>query len=184
MITSSIVEATQATFPPAADDAEYTCLKYKKLLTLFSNCHNLYSRANKMEEEQIIQLGKLFGKKLFSPQHYLMCFSQIESNIKDFMAEYRKLESNASITPKLHILECHTIPWIRRWKAGVGFHSEQGAESIHTTFNSLLKTYANVRNRCHKMLGIMKEHYLQNAPESIQYVPAITKRPKRSLSHP
>ena len=53
----------------------------------------------------------------------------------------------ASITPKLHMLEDHVMPWVRKWKLRLGFHGEQGAESIHARFHSMQRTYANVEKR-------------------------------------
>ena len=94
------------------------------------------------------------------------------------MKVYRK--TGSSITPKLHILEEHTVPWIWRWKVGVGFHSEQAAESIHTVFNSLQRTYSSIRNRAQRLDGVMKEHYLRNAPENIATIPDIKRRPRKS----
>ena len=38
-----------------------------------------------------------------------------------FMASYRASFPGISITPKLHILEEHVVPWIRIWRFGLGF---------------------------------------------------------------
>ena len=111
--------------------------------------------------------------------HYpFKLFVHSDNNIKQFMEVYRR--TGSSVTPKLHILEEHVVPWIRRWKVGVGFHSEQGAESIHTVFNSLQRTYASIRNRAQRLEGIMKEHYLRNAPENIATIPNIKRWPRKS----
>ena len=42
------------------------------------------------------------------------------------------------------MLEEHVVEWIRIWKAGFGLMGEQGAESIHSYFNDLRKTYAGI----------------------------------------
>jgi len=102
-----------------------------------------------------------------------------ETNIKEFLTFYRTELPTARVTPKLHMLEAHVIPWIRRWGVGIGFHNEQGAESIHTRFNSLKRTYCNIRNPVDRLKGIMKEHYLQNAPVNIAAKPVIKKRKKK-----
>ena len=62
--------------------------------------------------------------------------SIIDVHIKTFLDNYWSVYPNATITPKLHPLEDHMVPWIRRW-GGVGFGvmGEQGAESIHAEFN-------------------------------------------------
>lgn len=100
----------------------------------------------------------------------------VEENIKEFMTTYRKAEMR--VTPKLHILEDHIIPWIRRWQVGVGFHSEQGAESIHALFNSLLRTYASTRNPTKKLQRVMTEHYLKNTPQNLARIPVIKRKKK------
>lgn len=38
---------------------------------------------------------------------------------------------HATITPKLHMLEDHVIPFLTKWGVGLGFLGEHGAESIH-----------------------------------------------------
>lgn len=39
------------------------------------------------------------------------------------------------------------VPWIRKWVMGTGFHSEQGAESIHALFNCLKRTCSKIHCR-------------------------------------
>ncbi len=97
-----------------------------------------------------------------------------ENNIKDFMKAYRS--ANKRVTPKLHMLEDHIVAWIRRRGVGVGFHSEQGAESIHTHFNTLQRIYASTRNPTQRLQRVMKEHYLKNCPENRARIPTIKKR--------
>ena len=38
---------------------------------------------------------------------------------------------DSSISPKMHLLEDHIIPWAKEWHVGFGLLGEQGAESIH-----------------------------------------------------
>ncbi len=54
-----------------------------------------------------------------------------------FYDVYRDTFPNATITPKLHMLEDHTIPFLKKWGVGLGFLGERGAESIHARFNTL-----------------------------------------------
>ena len=139
MITSSIIEATQEQCPEVVDDAECVSDQFKKLFTLFAGCHNLYSSADTMDESEITRLGT-YGDLAINLKcdNQFVNFILVETNIGDFMEAYRLAEKR--VTPKLHILEEHIVPWIRKWGVGVGFHSEQGAESIHALFNSLLRT--------------------------------------------
>ena len=103
-----------------------------------------------------------------------------ECNIQAFLQLYRGFPGT-NITPKLHALEDHIVLWIRQWGVGLGFLSEQGAESIHANFNSMMWTYNNIRNPVERMERVLKEHYLRTAPSNIAAIPAIQKR-KRKLS--
>ena len=52
-----------------------------------------------------------------------------------FMHYYRDVFPEASIKPKLHILEDHMVNFLRNWRVGCGLLREQGAESIHKVYN-------------------------------------------------
>ena len=43
---------------------------------------------------------------------------------------------SSSFIPKMHFLEDHVVPWMKKWKVGLSFHGKQGAESIHAAFKS------------------------------------------------
>ena len=47
------------------------------------------------------------------------------------MAFYREKFPQATVLPKMHILDDDTIPWLRRWHLGEGLVGEQETESIH-----------------------------------------------------
>ena len=47
------------------------------------------------------------------------------------MHYYRDVFPEASIKPKLHILEDHMVNFLRNCRVGCGLLGEQGAESIH-----------------------------------------------------
>lgn len=64
-----------------------------------------------------------------------------ESDIDNFLAYYRLTFPNSSVTPKLHMVEDHIVPFIQQWGIGIGMLGEQGAESIHARFNQLERTY-------------------------------------------
>ena len=44
------------------------------------------------------------------------------------MDYYRDTFPSASVLPKMHILESHVVPFIRKWGVGLGLLAEQGAE--------------------------------------------------------
>ena len=80
--------------------------------------------------------------------------------------------------PKMHFLEDHMIPWLKRWHIGFGMMGEQGAESIHSYFNSLGRTYQCIPNRVERLRQMLKEHHLHVAPANVSAKPAIKRRKK------
>jgi hypothetical protein len=92
------------------------------------------------------------------------------------MASYRDTFPWATVLPKMHILEEHVVPWLRRWHVGFGLMGEQGAESIHAYFNSLKRTYQGVPDRVRRLDQMMREHLLHIAPSNIAAKPAIKRR--------
>lgn len=59
----------------------------------------------------------------------LLIFTEVD--IDKFLSLYRDSFPHATITPKLHMLEDHVIPFLTKWGVGLGFLGEHGAESIH-----------------------------------------------------
>lgn len=96
----------------------------------------------------------------------------------EFMEYYREEFPLASVTPKMHMLEDHILPWMQKWHFNPGFHGEQGAESIHTIFNSLARTFASVRDPEEQLRLIFQEHQLQVCPSTDAARPLVNKRKK------
>ena len=46
----------------------------------------------------------------------------------------------ATIIPKLHLLEDHMVEWLKKYHMAPGLMGEQGAESIHAHLNCLETT--------------------------------------------
>ena len=61
----------------------------------------------------------------------------IESAINIFVRYYRTTFQIAPFIPKIHMLEDHLIPWVKRWRIGCGCMGEQGAESLHAALTTL-----------------------------------------------
>ena len=89
---------------------------------------------------------------------------------------YRDTFPTATVIPKMHMLEEHFIPWLKKWHLGFGLMGEQGAESIHAYFNSLKKTYAGIPDPVDRLRHTMKEHMLHISPANIDAKPPIKKR--------
>lgn len=71
------------------------------------------------------------------------------------------------------------IPWLRKWHLGFGTMGEQGAESIHASFNSIERSFAcMIHNRVERLLSVVKEHHLRVSPANTSLLPPIKKRKK------
>lgn len=101
-----------------------------------------------------------------------------EKKIDDFLALYRDVFPEATITPKLHMLEDHVVPFLRKWKVGFGFLGEQGAESVHARFNTIRRNFVNMRNRAQRLEAIVREHHTQICPDNIIRQPKVKRRKK------
>jgi len=96
------------------------------------------------------------------------------------MAFYRSHFQEATVLPKMHMLEDHFVPFLRKWHTGSGFLGEQGAESIHAAINRITPSFLNMADRVERLKGVMREHQRQICPLLIDREPKI-KRKKLSL---
>ena len=86
------------------------------------------------------------------------------SDIENFMNFYRSNFPQASVTPKLHLLEDHVVEFLEQWRVGLGMLGEEGAESIHAAYNNLKRVYANVHNREDQLRLVTQEHHRRVCP--------------------
>ena len=103
-----------------------------------------------------------------------------DSSIKAFMKFYKSNFKDASITPKMHMMEMHLSTQVKQWKFVMGFLGEQGAESIHASFNSIERAYAGIPKHVDRLLRVMQEHHLRVEPENLTLQPLIKRRKKQS----
>ena len=78
--------------------------------------------------------------------------------------------------PKMHLLECHIIPWLKEHRVGLGLMGEQGAESIHASINSIKKAYSNIPDKVSRLECILREHHRQVCPTLTMQQPIVKKR--------
>ena len=68
-----------------------------------------------MNNEEIVELGKCHCGTIV-----ILCWMNgltfTATNVEEFMAYYREEFPQAMVTPKLHILEDHMVPWLQRCK--------------------------------------------------------------------
>ena len=110
-------------------------------------------------------------------------FLTLETRIDSFLSCYRDAFPHASITPKLHMMEHHLVPFLKKWKVGFGFLGEQGAESIHAWFNNIRRNYTNMPKTVTRLEAILKEHLSQVCPKNIVKLPAPNPRKKKEPSN-
>ena len=159
-LCASIVNTAQQKCPELVAKSRSVSDKFSRAFHLFRECHELYDTCKQVEGDTITKLSKplVCRCSLVNSDFTLTLF--IGSCIDDFLSYYRTTFPDATTTPKLHMLEDHLIPWMERWQIDVSFHGEQGAESIHTMFNSLDRVYSSMPNRLERLTTIVKEHHL------------------------
>ena len=104
----------------------------------------------------------------------------IAINVEEFMAYYWKEFPQATVTPKLHILEDHMVPWLQRCKVGFGLLMNK-EQSIHAKFNTLKDTYRTIPHKLKRLKHLMEAHYLHIAPKNIAVRPPIKKKLSSSI---
>jgi hypothetical protein len=65
--------------------------------------------------------------------------------IGEFIRIYSSSYPEDNITPKMHWLSSHVMPFVRRHKTW-GLISEQSIEAFHALFNKVERRYCNVRD--------------------------------------
>ena len=171
-LCKSVVNVTQSFCPSVPSQAQEIKSKFQRLFNLFHKCHAIYDK-NAVTEEEISQPGMYHTHSLI---FYLIGSILFDQYIKEFMSYYRTTFPESTVLPKMHFLEEHMIPWLRRWHVGFGMMGEQGAESIHAYFNSL--AYQSIPDRVQRVKHMLKEHHLHVAPPNVAARPAIKKRKK------
>ena len=79
------------------------------------------------------------------------------------MAVYQESFPQATVLPKVHMLEEHVVPWpLKQWRIGFGMMGEQGAESIHA-YNSLGRTLWGTPDKVHRLLRTVTRRRWRNA---------------------
>ena len=78
------------------------------------------------------------------------------------------------------MVEDHIVEFIRQWKVGLGLLAEQGAESIHTVFNQLERTYSSMPNKVERLKSMVTEHHRQTHPSLIGRQPPPPQKRKKT----
>ena len=163
-----MVEVAKAKCPALVASATREQTRFRRCLSLLGQCHEIYDQ-NYIDESQCNELGKWINA--FKLSLWYTFIPSTETLIACFMKDFRSSFPDSTIPVKMHMLEEHTVPWVRRTHVGFGLLGEQGAESIHARFNALQRTYHSVPDRVKQLLLIVKEHLLSVAPEHVAAIP-------------
>jgi len=104
--------------------------------SLRSNCTTRSVTPLRHPAEQFVDCLELFGKIVTA------CFGvDLCDDIDDLLVEYRclHLALGINVTPKVHVLFRHVVPFCKENKFGLGVFNEQAAESLHYDFDIELK---------------------------------------------
>ncbi|XP_035686133.1 uncharacterized protein LOC118422598 [Branchiostoma floridae] len=129
--------------------------RHEKRLKMFAKCHKGYAHGGKKEDKDL---------------------DQLDLDIKSFMSEYRK--DSRCVSLKMHLLEEHVVPCIRRWGFGLGFLAEQGIEEVHAQFNRLAQSTRSIADPVARLKSTLKSHLIKVSPDHTGKVPAPVKRKK------
>ena len=145
--------------------AVLTAEKFKKAFILFEKCHRVYNSQTYLTDQALKAAGaRKFEYKYFKIIILILLYLSTEEDITKFMHYYRDVFPEASITPKLHILEDHMVNFLWNWRVGCGLLGKQGAESIHTGYNHLNRVYANINSSEDRLLQVTREHHRRTCP--------------------
>lgn len=77
---------------------------------------------------------------------------------------FREVFPSESCPPKLHMLEEHTVPFMRKWKVGLGFMGEQGGEGVHARLNNIRCDIRGLSDDLAILKAVIKSHWIQTSP--------------------
>jgi hypothetical protein len=93
------------------------------------------------------------------------------TSISRFIYTYRTKFPNATITPKLHQIEDHYVPFFATHKIGLGLFTEGAIESLHAKINVWSVNLRHMRNAVKKQERIVLKHALYTHPRIRKLAP-------------
>ena len=108
----------------------------------------------------------------------------LEGRITTFMATARREvvhRRRGHVTPKLHLLEDHVVPCMRRFGVGLGLLGEQGGQGIHHEMNLLSNTFCSIANDVYRLKTVVYHHCVATLPQHLPHIPVPAKRQKKFL---
>eukprot|EP00117_Sycon_ciliatum_P014856 scpid42267/ scgid14944/ len=163
-ITQAPVAIISARQPSLLADAQAIAERYGKLITMYADCSSIFSKSSAVDDDALTKL---------------------EACIKTFLAACRTeivARGLAHVTPKLHLLEHHTLPMMRRLGVGIGLLGEHGAESIHSALNNYEKDFKNIPVASQRLKTIADQHLLSCVMEMSNLRPQRSTRKRKALA--
>jgi len=99
-----------------------------------------------------------------------------EDDVKQLRVYIREKFQDMTFPPKLHMLEEHTVDFIRRWHFPLAFLGEQGDESIHHEFVQLASTFCRLKPDTARLKQMMQEYFVIVNPQNRQVIPVMQPR--------
>lgn len=103
--------------------------RYQSLLSQYAACREIFSHSKPVTGSDIEQLSR-----------------HIEIVLELGRREGIKLFTG-DVTPRLHLLEYHTVPMMPRLWVSLGLLGEQGAEGQHSSLSSLESKFENISGK-------------------------------------
>ena len=107
---------------------------------------------------------------------------QIQLAVDHYMAVYRRHFPD-KILPKHHVLEHHCIPFIQRYRFGLGLLGEQGGELLHSTIGKIQKRTQAMKDEACQLQSTMKSHLLQTSKHLQSLIPHKKRKTNLSEKH-
>ena len=147
--------------------------KFHTAFTLFAKCHTTMNKTivTSTEVQELSMSHLQCFHTMFSLVSIDNVLNTVGTDIRHFMAFYKEEFPKTSVIPKMHLLEAHVVPFIKKWGVGCGFLGERGAETVHKYFNLLERTYSSVPDRLARLRQKMVEHHLHSAPTLVESCP-------------
>eukprot|EP00057_Strongylocentrotus_purpuratus_P005186 XP_003730386.1 PREDICTED: uncharacterized protein LOC100891379 isoform X1 [Strongylocentrotus purpuratus] len=131
-ITNTIVQTADEVCPALHNEALSIAHRYSECFKLYGSCDHLFNRGD-----------------FLTPEHIHM----LDDAIREYMTFVRTTFPSESITPKMHLLEDHTVPWFELWGAGLALMGEQGGEGMHAHLNRIREHL-----RCYSLTDDLQLH--------------------------
>ena len=134
--------------------AQHVCRRYSKLNKYFGKLHERVSHTQPVSNEEI---------------------QEADSCIKKYVSKFRQYNPD-HFTPKLHMLEHHIIPWMKRYGFGMALFGEQGGESCHRQLKFYMNRMMFIPNNVKRLTAVMREHIVSTHPQTNLHIPRPKKR--------